>query len=146
MREAPAIDIIRWVTSQGAKVRVYDPIAIKTGREALERAEVRMEDVSFCKDAYEVADGADALVIVTEWNEFKSLDMALLRANMRRPVLIDGRNIYEAAEMNRIGFIYRGMGRGTSPAPTVLPAGDTSGQIEEAEQPEQPTLGLEASK
>ena len=143
MREAPSVDIIRWVTSQGAKVRVYDPIATKTGRDALERAEVRMEDVSFSKDAYEVAEGVDALVIVTEWNEFKSLNMAQIHATMRRPVLVDGRNIYEAAEMNRIGFIYRGMGRGTSPAPTVLPAGDTSSDIQEAQQP---TLGLEATK
>ncbi len=143
MREAPSVDIIRWVTSQGAKVRVYDPIAAKTGRDALERAEVRMEDVSFSKDAYDVAEGVDALVIVTEWNEFKSLNMAQIHASMRRPVLIDGRNIYEASEMNRIGFIYRGMGRGTSPAPTVLPAGDTSSEPQEAQQP---TLGLEATK
>ena len=143
MREAPSVDIIRWVTSQGARVQVYDPIATKTGRDALERAEVRMEDVHFSKDAYEVAEGADALVIVTEWNEFKSLNMAQIHATMRRPVLVDGRNIYEATEMNRIGFIYRGMGRGTSPAPTVLPAGDTSGDIQETQQP---TLGLEATK
>lgn len=143
MREAPSVDIIRWVTSQGAKVRVYDPIATKTGRDALERAEVRMEDVSFSKDAYEVAKGADALVIVTEWNEFKSLNMTQIRETMHRPVLVDGRNIYEASEMNRIGFIYRGMGRGTSPAPTVLPAGDVSGDPQEAQQP---TLGLEAAK
>ncbi len=143
MREAPSVDIIRWVTSQGAKVRVYDPIAAKTGRDALERAEVRMEDVQFSKDAYEVAEGADALVIVTEWNEFKSLNMTQIHTIMRRPVLVDGRNIYEASEMNRIGFIYRGMGRGTSPAPTVLPAGDTSGAIQETQQP---TLGLEATK
>ena len=144
MREAPSVDIIRWVTSQGAKVRVYDPIATKTGRDALERAEVRLEDVHFAKDAYAVADGADALVIVTEWNEFKSLNMTQLHATMRRPVLVDGRNIYEASEMNRIGFIYRGMGRGTSPAPTVLPAGDTTGGEIEATQ--QPILGLEATK
>jgi len=102
-----------------------------------------MEDVSFSKDAYDVAEGADALVIVTEWNEFKSLNMAQIHETMRRPVLVDGRNIYEATEMNRIGFIYRGMGRGTSPAPTVLPAGDTSGELQEAQQP---TLGLEATK
>jgi UDPglucose 6-dehydrogenase len=126
MREAPSIDIIRWVTSQGAEVRVYDPVAAETGREALERERVRMEQIAFCSDAYEVAQGADALVIVTEWNEFKSLDMTQIRATMRRPVLIDGRNVYESTEMNRLGFIYRGMGRGTGPAPSVLPAGDSS--------------------
>lgn len=126
MREAASIDIIRWVTSQGANVRVYDPVARTTGHEALEREGVRMEQVQFCSDSYEVAQGADALVIVTEWNEFKSLDMPQIRAAMRRPVLIDGRNVYEASEMNRLGFIYRGMGRGTGPAPSILPAGDST--------------------
>src|SRR5579883_1027484 len=126
MREAASIDIIRWVTSQGAEVQVYDPVAMQTGREALEREGVRMEQVHFCQDPYEVAEGVDALVIVTEWNEFKSLDMMQIRSLMRRPVLIDGRNIYEVGEMNRLGFIYRGMGRGTGPAPSVLPAGDST--------------------
>src|SRR5438132_5380887 len=126
MREAPSVDIIRWVTSQGAIVQVYDPVATQTGREALEREGIRMETVNFCDSAYEVAQDADALVMVTEWNEFKSLNMLQIRGAMRRPVLIDGRNIYEAAEMNRLGFIYRGMGRGTGPAPSVLPPGDST--------------------
>src|SRR5229473_945597 len=126
MREAPSIDIIRWVTSQGAAVRVYDPVASKTGREALEREGIRLDAITFCSSAYEVAQGADALVIITEWNEFKSLNKPQIRSVMRRPILIDGRNIYEAEEMNRLGFTYRAMGRGTGPAPTVLPSGDTS--------------------
>src|SRR5436309_3060088 len=126
MREAPALDIIRWVTSQGADVQVYDPVASQTGHEALEREGISMESVSCCNNAYEVAEAADALVMVTEWNEFKSLNMRQIRTTMRRPVLIDGRNIYEAAEMNRLGFIYRGMGRGTGPAPSVLPPGDST--------------------
>src|SRR5438067_2381040 len=126
MREAASIDIIRWVTSQGADVQVYDPVALTTGRESLEREGVRMEQVHFCQDAYEAATGTDALVIVTEWNEFKYLDMPQIRASMRRSVVIDGRNVYESAEMNRLGFIYRGMGRGTGPAPSVLPAGDST--------------------
>ena len=99
---------------------------MQTGRDALEREGIRMETVIFCDSAYEVAEDADALVMVTEWNEFKSLNMLQIRTTMRRPVLIDGRNIYEAAEMNRLGFIYRGMGRGTSPAPSVLPPGDST--------------------
>ncbi len=126
MREAASIDIIRWITNQGAMLRVYDPVAANTGREALEREGVRMESVTFCQNAYEVARGADALVIITEWNEFKSLDMFQIRSAMRRPVLIDGRNIYESGEMARLGFIYRGMGRGTGPAPSVLPSGDST--------------------
>lgn len=141
MREAPSIDIIRWITNQGATVRVYDPVAMTTGREAFEREGIRLDSIIFCNGAYEVAEGADALIMVTEWNEFKSLNMIQVRNLMRRPVLIDGRNIYEAAEMHRLGFIYRGMGRGTGPAPSVLPPGDTTGELQE-----QPTLGLEVGQ
>jgi UDPglucose 6-dehydrogenase len=126
MREAPAIDIIRWVTGQGATVHTYDPIANETARIVLENEGVGMDRVKFFDDAYQTVEGADALVVVTEWNEFKALDMQRIHAAMRRPVVIDGRNIYEPAEMNRCGFIYRGIGRGTSPAPTVLPPGDTT--------------------
>jgi nucleotide sugar dehydrogenase len=128
MREAPAVDIIRWVTSQGAHVRVYDPVATETGRAALEHADVDLENVTFCKDAYAVAENADALVIVTEWNEFKSLSMQRIHAAMHRPVLIDGRNVYDPAEMDRQGFIYRGMGRANNPAPSVLPSNDTTSE------------------
>jgi UDPglucose 6-dehydrogenase len=124
MRDAPSVDIIRWVTSQGAHVRAYDPVALKTGRDALEREGIRMERITFCEDAYAVADGADALVIVTEWNEFKALDKPQLHRLMHRPIVIDGRNIYEAEEMQRLGFTYRAMGRGTGPAPMVVAAGD----------------------
>jgi UDPglucose 6-dehydrogenase len=130
MREAPSIDIIRWVTAQGATVRAYDPVATETGREALQREHVHMDTVTFCENAYDVADKADALVIVTDWNEFKSLNMLRIRNSMHRPVLVDGRNIYEAAEMERLGFIYRGIGRGGTRAPSVLPPADTSETID----------------
>ena len=131
MREAASVDIIRWVTSQGAEVRVYDPVAIHTGRETLEREGIRMDAITFCQNAYEVAEGTDALVIITEWNEFKSLDMLQIRNSMHRPVLIDGRNVYEPLEMNRLGFIYRGMGRATGPAPSVLPSGDSTSLLQQ---------------
>ena len=85
-----------------------------------------MDAITFCSGSYQVVEEADALIIVTEWNEFKSLNMQKMRSIMRRPILIDARNIYEPAEMNRIGFIYRGMGRGTPAAPSVLPSADTS--------------------
>ncbi len=141
MREAPSVDIIRWITAQGATIRTYDPVAMQTGREALERAGVRMDAITFCENAYDVALGADAIVVVTEWNEFKALNMLQIRSAMRRPVLIDGRNIYEIAEMNRIGFIYRAIGRGTGPAPSVLPPGDTTSL-----PPQQGTLGIGEGK
>jgi len=141
MREAPSIDIIRWITAQGAMIRVYDPVATETGREALKRESVHLDMITFCENPYEVAQGADAIIVVTEWNEFKSLNMQMIRNAMHRPVLIDGRNIYEALELERQGFIYRGMGRSTSPAPSVLPAGDTTSILTE-----QPTLGLSEGK
>lgn len=126
MREAPAVDIIRWATSQGAKMQVYDPVANETGKAELTRVGVRMEAVTFCTNAYEVARDADALVIATEWNEFRSLDMIQIRNAMRRPIMIDGRNIYEPAFMRTLGFTYRGMGRGSEADPSVLPSDSIS--------------------
>ncbi|WP_084658756.1 UDP-glucose dehydrogenase family protein [Thermogemmatispora onikobensis] len=126
MREAPSLDIIRWITGQGAQVRAYDPVARETARQAMEREGIRLDLVTFCSSAYEVAEQADAIIIVTDWNEFKSLDMVQIRNLMRRPVLIDGRNIYEPREMVSLGFTYRGIGRGTGPAATVLPASDST--------------------
>ncbi len=128
MREAPAVDIIRWVVSQGASVQVYDPVAHETGLNELKRAGVRLESITFCEDAYAVAQDVDTLVIVTEWNEFKSLDMIRIREAMRRPIVIDGRNIYEPSLMRSLGFTYRGMGRGTDPAPSVLPSDSIGAQ------------------
>ncbi len=113
MREAPAIDLIRWITSQGAMVRAYDPVARETARQALEHEEIYLDMVTFCQNAYDAADGVDAIIVVTEWNEFNSLNMPELYRLMRRPVFIDGRNIYNAEEMSRLGFVYRGIGRGT---------------------------------
>jgi UDPglucose 6-dehydrogenase len=126
MREAPSIDIIRWVTNQGATVRAYDPIAIETGRVALEQAGVDMNMIIFCKDAYEAAVGTDALVVVTEWNEFKALNLQRIRDTMLCPVIIDGRNIYEVAEMKRFGFIYQGIGYGCDPISPVFSSEDMS--------------------
>ncbi len=111
MRDAPSVDIIRWLLAQGAEVRAYDPVATETAQQAMAGL-----PVTYCKTSYEVAEGADALVVVTEWNEFKSLNMLRIRDSMRRPILIDGRNVYEPAEMQRLGFTYRGMGRASGNA------------------------------
>lgn len=133
MREAPAVDIIRWAVNQGATVQVYDPVANETGRVELEHSGVRMDAVKFCADSYEVAQDSDALVIATDWNEFKSLDMVQIRDSMKRPIIIDGRNVYEPSLMHSLGFTYRGMGRGTEPAPSVLPPNSTSAHPAPAE-------------
>jgi UDPglucose 6-dehydrogenase len=120
MREAPAVDIIRWLTAQGATVRAYDPAAKETACEALKHKGVSLNNITFCETAYQVAEKTDAIVIVTEWEEFKSLNMQQIRQSMRRPVLIDGRNIYEPDEMNQHGFIYCGIGRPTGLADFAL--------------------------
>jgi UDPglucose 6-dehydrogenase len=86
-------------------VRAYDPVATASARRLL-------TNVDFRASPYEVAEDADALVVVTEWNEFKQLDMARIKSLMRQPVLIDGRNIYQPEEMKQLGFTYRGVGRG----------------------------------
>ena len=104
MREAPGVDIAKVLLAAGAEVRAYDPAAI-------ERSKLLLPDVEYRKDAYEVAAGADALVLVTEWNEFRQLDMTRVKQLMRRPVMVDGRNIYDPAVMRSLGFTYRGIGR-----------------------------------
>ena len=104
MREAPSVDIANILLAQGATVRAYDPAAI-------DKAKAILPKVEYLRDAYAVADGADGLVVVTEWNEFRNLNLSRIRRSMRQPVLIDGRNIYDPVEMRRLGFTYRGIGR-----------------------------------
>lgn len=105
MRDAPSIDIATALLEAGAQVRASDPVAIEIARPILPFVE--MYD-----DAYKMAQDCDALVLVTEWNEFKNLDFDQICAVMRRPVILDGRNIYDPELMKRKGFAYRGMGRG----------------------------------
>jgi len=105
MREAPSIDIANALLNEGAKVRACDPVAIEVARPILSK-------VDFFTDVYAMAKGCDALMVVTEWNEFKQIDLELLRKTMRQPVIFDGRNIYDPETMHRLGFTYRGLGRG----------------------------------
>ena len=105
MREAPSVELIHLLQSEGAKIRAYDPVAMVN-------ADHYLSDVTLCQDAYEVAEGADALVIITEWNEFKHLSLPKLKKAMRQPIIVDGRNIYEVEQMKALGFVYRGVGRG----------------------------------
>ena len=104
MREAPSIPLITALQDMGAKVRAYDP----TG---MEQAKSVLSNVAFCKDAYDCAEGASALVIVTEWEQFRALDFARLKKVMERPVLVDLRNIYRPEEVARHGFVYESVGR-----------------------------------
>ncbi|MBN1439269.1 MAG: UDP-glucose/GDP-mannose dehydrogenase family protein [Anaerolineales bacterium] len=111
MREAPAQKIAAMLRDRGAAVRAYDPVA-------MDGAARVMPGVRMCADPYALAEGADALVVVTDWNEFKQLDLPKIRGLMRAPNLIDGRNIYEPEEMKALGFRYRGIGRGYNGART----------------------------
>jgi UDPglucose 6-dehydrogenase len=105
MREAPSVELIHLLQSEGAKIRAYDPVAMVN-------APLYLRDVTLCQDAYETAQGADALVVITEWNEFKHLSLPRLKKAMRQPIVVDGRNIYEVDQMKALGFVYRGVGRG----------------------------------
>ncbi|MBI4323047.1 MAG: UDP-glucose/GDP-mannose dehydrogenase family protein, partial [Candidatus Omnitrophica bacterium] len=105
LREAPSVDIVRMLQEEGAKVRVFDP-------KAMPAADGLFRRVTFCKDVYETARGADCLALLTEWNEFKELDLARIKKLMRQPVIVDGRNLYDPDVLRRLGFRYVGIGRG----------------------------------
>jgi UDPglucose 6-dehydrogenase len=105
MREAKSIDVVGRLVAQGAAVRAYDPVAMANARRVLPSA------VTYCESAHAAAEGADAVAVVTEWNEFKLLNLERLRAVMRRAVIFDGRNLWEPERMRRLGFEYHSMGR-----------------------------------
>jgi UDPglucose 6-dehydrogenase len=104
MREAPAIALITALHDLGARVRAYDPAG-------MEHAKVILPEVTYCDSAYACAENSDAIVIVTEWEQFRTLDLQRLKAIMRRPVMVDLRNIYRPEDMNRHGFVYESVGR-----------------------------------
>ena len=104
MRFAPSITIIGALEKEGASVKAYDPVA-------MERAKMVMPDIEYCSNSYDVAKGVDAVILVTEWDEFKGLDLKKIKDTMRQPVFVDGRNVFEPEKMRQLGFIYTGIGR-----------------------------------
>lgn len=104
LRDAKSIEIIRAMTEAGAKIRVYDPIA-------MDNAKGYLNGVTYCRNAYEAAADCDALVVVTDWNEFKLLNLEKVRDSMRQPLVFDGRNMYQPDKMRKIGFEYHSIGR-----------------------------------
>ncbi|MGA2968038.1 MAG: nucleotide sugar dehydrogenase, partial [Candidatus Levyibacteriota bacterium] len=104
MRDSPAIDIINLLQNEGAKIAAYDPKAMDT-------AAVILKDVDYKKDAYGVAEEADLIIVLTEWNEFRELNFATIKKMMENPNIIDGRNLYEPQTMRDKGFNYMGIGR-----------------------------------
>jgi len=104
VRMSPAIDLCQRLIKEGAKLRVYDP-------QAMEKAKDILPDVDYIDDMNSVAQGCDALVVATEWPEFKQLDLAKAKKSLSHPILFDGRNLFDPAEMERLGFIYKSIGR-----------------------------------
>lgn len=104
MREAPSVTIIRSLVQLGAKIKVYDPVAMENAKKIL-------PDLTFCLNPQETAIGSDALVVLTEWNEFKQLDLKSMKKVMKGSYLFDGRNIYDPVKVKKAGFIYKGVGR-----------------------------------
>ncbi len=104
MRYAPSLDIIRELQSLGASVRAYDP-------HAMAKAQDLLKEVEYCKDSYAVCKGSDCLLILTEWDEFKELDLRKVKKLLKQPLVIDGRNIYDPKKMKQLGFRYFSIGR-----------------------------------
>jgi UDPglucose 6-dehydrogenase len=104
MREAPAIALITALEDMGAKVRAYDPVG-------MEQAKPLLPAVTYCESAYACVEGADALVIVTEWEQFRALDLDRVKRAMNAPVMVDLRNVYRPDEMAKRGFVYASVGR-----------------------------------
>ena len=104
MRESPATDIIRELQTRGAKIKAFDPVA-------MEEAKHLLSDVEYATDEYDAIKDADILIIVTEWNQFRALDMARVKQLLKSPKIADLRNIYEPDDMREMGFEYVGVGR-----------------------------------
>ena len=104
MRSAPSLEVIRSLQKEGARIRAYDPKAMEKAREVL-------SGIEFCDSPYAAAKDADALLICTEWDEFRHLDLGKLRSVMGQPIVLDGRNIYDPKQMEKLGFVYKSIGR-----------------------------------
>jgi UDPglucose 6-dehydrogenase len=104
MRESPAVEIIHLLQNEGAHIKAYDPQAMPNAAKILHQVEL-------CDTPYAVAEGADALLLATHWNEFKQLDFTRVHEIMRQPVLLDGRNLWDAEPLRALGFKYIGVGR-----------------------------------
>ncbi|MEJ7710754.1 MAG: UDP binding domain-containing protein [Pyrinomonadaceae bacterium] len=104
MREAPSVDIIKGLLERGATVKAFDPVAVAEASKVL-------TGVEFSENEYDAATGADALIFMTEWNQFRALNMSRVRELMREPRIADLRNIYEPEAMRELGFSYVGVGR-----------------------------------
>ncbi|NMC54704.1 MAG: UDP-glucose/GDP-mannose dehydrogenase family protein [Chloroflexi bacterium] len=106
IREAPSLEIVHLLQNEGAVVKAYDP-------QAMENASAMMKNIVLCDNPYQVAEGADAIILATEWNEFRQIDFERLHKAMRQPIIMDGRNLWDPDQLKEMGFVYFGVGRGT---------------------------------
>jgi len=104
IREAPSIQIIAELQNAGAKIKAYDPVAMENAKQVF-------NDIEFFESPYEAIKDCDALIVVTEWDEFRNLDLRAVKVLLKKPIIIDGRNIYDPKEMQKLGFTYLSIGR-----------------------------------
>jgi len=104
IRESPSVDIIKLLLKEGTQIRCFDPLAMENTRKIL-------STLTYCQDEYEIAQGSDVLVIATEWNQFRNLDLIKVKKLLKSPILLDLRNLYNPASLKSLGFIYEGVGR-----------------------------------
>ena len=104
VRESASIDIIEILLKEGAKIKCFDPLA-------MDNTKVILPNITYCENEYKVAEGSDCLVIATEWNQFRNLDLLKIKKLLKTPILIDLRNLYEPEKVKKLGFIYEGVGR-----------------------------------
>jgi UDPglucose 6-dehydrogenase len=121
VRESPAIDVARELLARGARLRAFDP-------EAMEAARGDLPEVTMAADAYDAADGADALVVLTEWNQFRKLELERLATLLAEPLIVDLRNIYEPAKIVAAGFRYVSLGRGEAAGGPGTAGGEAAGR------------------
>ena len=115
VRESPALEIVKTLVKEGCTIRAFDPAAMQQARAVLPKA-----GVTYCESAYDAASGADALLLLTDWPEFASLDLERLRSLLAYPIIVDGRNLYDPATMREFGFVYSSVGRADA-QPVVSP-------------------------
>ena len=106
IRDAPSVDIINNLLKRGVKIKAYDPVAMEEARK------IFSDNIIYCKDSYQAADGSDALVLITEWNQFRNLDLIKIKGLLKSPIIIDLRNVYDPQKMKELGIKYAGVGRG----------------------------------
>jgi UDPglucose 6-dehydrogenase len=107
IRDSASVEIMHLLMNEGAHIQAYDP-------QAMENAAKVLKHVKLCESPYEVAEGADALLLATEWNEFKQIDFAKIKQLLRNPLILDGRNLWDSDLLKSMGFTYKGIGRGNS--------------------------------